>query len=219
MKKKSSIVGAVALLLIILCGMILVYFFSPISVNNDTAAHEIITKDYSLEQLFLMEAIFSVRDGFGDISASDLAHEVGVKLECKRQPSATQFYYVVQGDGYRCFIITDEADFVEYVFVTPMFATISETKNNVAKYREISEDFLISENPECYYSKIWRSCGTSYGYFHYLFTLQDGVMIMKKPYELTANEPQYFYYTDDEWFAACDEWNGFIILPIDKQPW
>lgn len=223
MKKKRIVfiasIVTVVFALILISGMTLVHLFREVPVDNETPAEEIITKECSLERLFLMEAIFSVRDGFGDVYASDLAREVGVKLECKRQPSLTQFYYVIQGGDYRCFIITDATEIVTHVFVTPAFATISATKASIAEYQELSEDFLISDSAENYYSRILYCCGWSFGYRHFLFTLQDGVMVMLRPNNLSEYAPQYFYYSDKEWLSVCDEWNGFVILPIDKLPW
>ena len=60
-------------------------------------------------------------------------------------------------------------------------------------------------------------CGREQGYWYTQFVLQDGVLLLKEPSSLLSDAaPEYFYYTDVEWATAYKEWNGFVVLPIDK---
>ena len=186
-------------------------YSTRIKVDNTTPASQIVT-EYNLEKLLLAEAIFYVRSGFKDVTASDLAKEIKVKLECKRQVSDTQFYYVIIGDGYKCFIIANEKDIIQEVLVTKDFATIAQTKEYIAKY---NSDISIIDTTAFRFREIWRDCGYSSVYKNSLFTLQDGVMIMQTKGK--KEFAKYIYFTDEEWRQVYEEWHGFLILPIDKQ--
>ena len=83
----------------------------PIEVDNTTPASQIITVDHGLKKLLLAEAIFGVEDGFGDVYVEDLVEKTGITLECKRQCTPHQFYYVLYGNGYREYIIVDKNEF------------------------------------------------------------------------------------------------------------
>lgn len=183
-----------------------------VEINNTTSADQIITIDHGLEKLLLAKAIFYVRDGFEEVTASDLSKEVGLTLECKRQVSQTQFYYVIKGDGYRCFMITNDADVVQEVLVIHQFVTIEETQDWIKTY---GHHIHIAESPEHGFCDLWRDIGRSSIYRNSLFTLQNGVMIMQSVGN--AGNSQYFYFTDEEWKNIYSDWNGFVILPIDKQ--
>ena len=184
-----------------------------VSVDNTTSIEECIAKDYGLKKLLLAKAIFDVRRGFENVTAFDLTKEVGIKLDCKRQVFESQFYYVTKGDGHRCFIITDPDDIVQEVLVIKDFPTIEQTKDYISKY---GEDIPIALSPAHQFRDLWRDIGFSSVYRNCLFTLQDGVMIMQSV--SYSSEPTYYYFTDAEWDACCEEWGGFAILPIDKQP-
>ena len=194
---------------------LLLFHSRPMKTNNTTPANQLITKDHGLEKLLLAEAIFNVRKGFEEVTATDLSKEVGLKLECKRQVAETQFYYVIIGSGYRCFIITDSDDVVQEVLVVHHFATIVETQKCLDRYS--NDDIHITEMPEHGFRELWRDIGHSSIYRNSLFTLQDGVMILQSIGDIAPEK--YFYFTDEEWKDAYDDWCGFMILPIDKQPW
>lgn len=189
--------------------------FKPrdILINNTVPPQEIITEDHGLEKLLLTEAIFEVRSGFDNVQVNDLAKEVGLKLECKRQSGAQEFYYLVFGDGYRCFIFTDIEGIVQNVIVVREFATIAQTKAHIDT---LESNTSILDSAEYGFRDLWRNCGNSSVFRTFLFTLEDGVMLIKAvdPYK----NPTYFFFTDEEWCLVCGEWNGFTILPIDKHP-
>lgn len=212
--KQKLIVLAIILLLVLLA--IILYLASgnyctAIEINNTTPVSKIAT-EYNLEKLLLIEAIFYVRSGFEDVNGFDLAKEVEVKLECKRQVSDTQFYYVVVGDGYKCFIVTAEKDIVQEVLVVRDFASIAQTKEYIEKY---GSEISIVDTTAFRFCEIWRDCGYSSVYKNSLFILQDGVMIM----QTLGNKEnaRYIYFTDEEWQQVYEDWGGFLILPIDKQ--
>ena len=219
MKRKVTISILCIMIFSIACGAVFLFLNRPVSVDNTTPVEQIITKDYGLKKLLLAEATFYVRDGFEKVTVQDLAREIGLKLECKRQTSDRQFYYVVCGDGYRCFLFTDEFDIIHNVLVVHDFVTIKRTRECVSLYENLPDPILLTESAEHSFCELWRTCGHSTGYWHRLFILQDGVLVLKEPYAQSVGAPAYFYYTDEEWESACGEWDGFTILPIDKQPW
>lgn len=142
---------------------------------------------------------------------NDLAKEVGLTLECKRQSEEQEFYYLIYGSSYRCFIFVDSEEIVQNVIVVWKFATIEQTKEHIAS---LDSNTSILESPQYGYCDLWRDCGGSSVYRICLFILKDGVMLIKSadPYKY----PHYFYFTDEEWSLVCEEWYGFRILPIDK---
>ena len=98
------------------------------------------------------------------------------------------------------------------VFVTKEFATIEQTKEYVEKY---SDEIPIIDTTAFRFREIWRDCGNSSVYKNSLFTLQDGVMIMRTKGK--KDHAEYIYFTDEEWQRVYEDWDGFLILPIDKQ--
>ena len=80
------------------CILLALWLFPPaVPVDNITPAEDIISREYSLERLLLTKAIFDVRHGFEEVTAQQLARETGVLLECRRQITERQYYYVVEG--------------------------------------------------------------------------------------------------------------------------
>lgn len=202
-------------LLFLMIGLLLYINYSrPTEINNTMPADQIITINHGLKKALLAEAIFYVRKGFEDVTATKLSKEVGLKLECKRQVTENEFYYVVKGDGYRCFILTNSVDVVQEVLVIRDFLTIEKMKQLVDNYGYSTD---IADTPELEVRKLWRDIGSSSVYRNTLFTLQNGVMIMQSIGEIA--DPQFFYFTDEEWATVYHDWDGFMILPIDKQPW
>ena len=188
-----------------------------VEVDNTTPASQIITVDHGLKKLLLAEAIFRVEDGFGDVYVKEFADEVGVTLECKRQCSPNQFYYVIYGDGYWGYIVADEKEQIQEILIEKDFPTIEQTKACIAELESLGVDVNLTENLTYSLHENWRTCGSSKGYWHRLFTLQDGVLVMEDPFALSDNPVNYHFFTDEEWRDECEKWNGFAILPIDKQ--
>ncbi len=212
---KRVVVTAAAMTVCILIVLLIYHSESyTVEIDNTNPVEKIITEDYGLERLLLAEAIFNVRDGFGDVYSYDLADEVEIRLECKRQVSPTQFYYVVCGDGYRCFLFVDEGERIQEVLVATRFSTIEETKKQIEDLSMLDRSLYLTDSAD--YATNFKSCGHSAGYWHQLFTLQDGALIMKEPYPLSKGVPEYFFYTNEEWMKNYEDWNGFVILPIDK---
>ena len=212
-KKTVLCIGSV---LPIISIILVVLFYNPnIKVNNTTPAKELVTRKYDIEKELLAKAIFYVRRGFGDVKARDLASEVGFKLECKRQISDTQFYYVIVG-YYRCFIIVDEKDVVQEVLNVRDFPTVEQTKEWLNRDDPDFEGYII-DTGEYEFCTLWRDITKGSVIRSFQFTLQDGVMIMQFTNKLS--KAKYTFFTDEEWQQVYDkDWGqGFVILPIDKQ--
>lgn len=219
MKYKTKIL--IAGILFIIIAILFVVFgikSTAIKIDNVTPAEQIVTHEYDLEKQLLAKAIFYVRHGFGEVNAFDLAKEVGIKLECKRQISENQFYFVVLGD-YRCFIIVDECDIVQEVITIRNFPTIEQTRQWLE--REENKTYItdtktyITDTREYEFCDLWRNVGSSSVYLNYLFTLKDGVLLIRTKGKIEY--AQYLFFTNEEWKEAYKEWEGFVILPIDKQ--
>lgn len=213
--KKQKVILAISILLL-LAVIITVFLLreSSIEVNNTTPAEELVSKHYDIEKELLAKAIFYVRDGFEDVNARDLAKEVGMKLECKRQISDTQFYYLILG-YYRCFIIVDEKDIVQEVLTVRDFPTIEQTQEWLNR-DDPYFDGSILETGEYEFCDLYRDIGGTSRIINTLFTLQDGAMIME--WGGDPEKARYTFYTDEEWRQAYLDWYGaFVILPIDKQ--
>lgn len=212
--KQKRIVLTVSSLLILSIGILFFVFGfhnKKIKVDNTTPAEQVVTKKYGLEKQLLAKEIFYVRRGFRDVNAFDLAKEVGIKLECKRQISENQFYYVVLGD-YRCFIVVDEKDTVQDVLTIRDFPTIEQTK----KWLERDDhEMYVTDTMEYGFRNLWRSCGASSVYWTALFTLEDGAMMIRSTGKM--ENAQYLFFTDEEWQQVYKDYDGFVILPIDKQ--
>ena len=212
-KKTVLCIGSV---LPIISIILVVLFCNPnIKVNNTTPAKELVTRKYDIEKELLAKAIFYVRRGFGDVKARDLASEVGFKLECKRQISDTQFYYVIVG-YYRCFIIVDEKDVVQEVLNVRDFPTVEQAKEWLNRDDPDFEGYII-DTGEYEFCTLWRDITKGSVIRSFQFTLQDGVMIMQFTNKLS--KAKYTFFTDEEWQQVYDkDWGqGFVILPIDKQ--
>ena len=214
MKRRTIALSAGALLLVISITVSMLLNNSNIEVNNTRSAKELVTRKYGLEKELLAKAIFYVRRGFEEVNARDLAEEVGMKLECKRQISDTQFYYAIVGD-YRCFFIVDEEDIVQEVLTIRDFPTIEQTKEWLNQDNPYSNDSIL-DTGEYEFCNLYRHIGGSSVMINTLFTLQDGVMIMQ-----WAGKPEkarYIFFTDEEWQQTYLDWSGaFVILPLDKQ--
>lgn len=213
MNRKSFVrVTVISLLIIFFC--LFIRCRGSIKIDNTVPANQIITVNHGLEKALLAEAVFRVCDGFGDVTTSQLSKNVGLKLECKRQVSETEFYYVIKGDGYRCFIFTNSSEVVQEVVVARDFVTTEKMKYLVSQYGYTTR---IADTAEDGMRWICRDIGMSSVYRNILFTLEDGVMIMRFIGEIVG--PKFLYFTDEEWMTVHNEWEGFLILPIDKVPW
>lgn len=216
MKRKILIFAASILLVIGIGVLIFVFGFqnTNIKVDNTTPAEQIVTKKYGLEKQLLVKEIFYVRRGFHDVNAFALAKEVGIKLECKRQVSEDQFYYVVLGD-YRCFIIVDEENIVQEVLTVRKFPTIAQAKKTVERLEKEDDGMYITDTFECGFRYLWRACGSSSVYLDFYFPLQDGALLIRTTGKIAKG--QYLYFTEEEWQQEYEDWECFVILPIDKQ--
>ena len=111
-------------------------------------------------------------------------------------------------------MIVDEKDIVREVLTVKEFPTIEQTKEWLDKYDEEFEGF-ITDTLAYGFNSLWRNVGSSSVYLNYQFTLRDGVMVIKTIGKLSNAE--YLFFTDEEWQHVYEDWDGFVILPIDKQ--
>lgn len=222
MKKHLFIIA----LTVIVLGVIGTALFVPRqpNVNNLDAASSIITKDYDLEQLFLLDAIFHVRDGFGDVKVTHLADEVGVKLECKRQITPDLFYYIVQGKSRRCFIFTDAEDTVKNIIATYKLPALADIRKLEEDNNSLYPIPVQMSNMSIYsLSTTAYLCMYSAKLTYYCIPLQDGIVIEESPTIPDGTKPIYYYYTFEDWSAANAAWKRqyeswscpYEILPID----
>lgn len=216
MKKRTIICISCTALLLLLTGLLL-WLFLPASVpvDNERPLAEIQKNDCYIENMLMAEAIFNVRDGFGDVDAQELAREADIKLECRRQISPTEFYYVVGYGTYRCFIFTDENNIVRHVLYCSSFQTTAEVQKEIKLCNAHSWD--SHESCEYGLAKIGIELGNLTRGWKRQYILADGVLIIETPFAIAEGETKYHFYTDEEWETARKEWGGYTILPIDKQ--
>ena len=224
MKKAGIVLCVLAALLAVAVPLALLLRETEPEINNTAPADSIITEEYNLERLMLVEAVYRVRSGFRDVTAKALADETGVTLECKRQTGPDSFYYILSGDGYRCFVFVDRDNVVGNVMLARQFATRDEIAQTVAELSLFGDKMLVDETQE--YRDSFYICCSAVGCDYLYFPLSDGVMIMRRPHLYNdADAPAYYYYTDEEWPDAVWEaefsaWNRrYEILPLDKAPW
>ena len=209
--KRKIIIFAASLLVILCCVLPVMTFLcsDEIKVDNITPKEQIVTKYYGLERQLLAREIFHVRKGFRDVNAKALAKEVGFKLECKRQISKNLYYYVILGD-YNCYIVVDENDIVHHVLTLGDLPTIAQTKRWLEKY----DDLYIGDVEQ--FTNLMVSVGNSSAHWTNLYTLEDGVLVVKgsgKP-----ETARYQFYTDEEWQQEYQNYyDSFALLPMDKQ--
>ena len=190
------------------CILLALWLFPPaVPVDNITPAEDIISREYSLERLLLTKAIFDVRHGFEEVTAQQLARETGVLLECRRQITERQYYYVVEGCGYQCFLFADEDDILYDAMIFGGFASQADVKDIIADLENVGIDMTVDETSQFYLRDNYRVVKHVPGIDYLYFPLADGVMIMSRPtlYNHEA-EPQYYFYSDADWPAAEAEW-------------
>lgn len=216
MKKRAIICILCVVLLLTLIGLFLwQYQTAAVPVDNERSLAEIQKSDCYIENLLMAEAVFNVRDGFGDVDAAELARETGLKLECRRQISPTEFYYVIGYGTYRCFIFTDEENVVEHVLYYTSFQTIADVKKEIEWRNARGWDFY--EANEYGLAGIGIELGNLALGVKKQYILADGVLIIEAPFMTSEGVTEYHFYTDEEWETAREQWGGYTILPIDKQ--
>lgn len=180
--------------------------------DNSTPAEKLITENYALEDICTLEALYRVQKGFHAVNIWDLADDASVNLECRRQISEDCYYYIIQGNGRRCFLFTDSEDNVEEIVATARFLTLDEL-------RQLKNDAdSLYPNPVCLSSFSSNSinttaypCGSgSRGAEYVCILAQDGVVI-EESFSLTSGEaPAYYFYTYEEWLEADAAWKEKI---------
>ncbi len=214
--KKTTICTLCIIFALLLIGLFIFLLYpSEIPVDNEKSLAEIQKDRCNLEQMLLAEAIFYVRDGFRDVEAAELAQEAGLKLECRRQISATEFYYVVGYGTYRCFLFTDAEDIVDRVMYFTKFRTIADVKKDIELINAAGRDYYSSN--EYGLAEIGIEIGMLTGGFTREYILADGVLVIETPFFAGEGETLFHFYTDEEWKTAQEQWRGYTILPIDKQ--
>lgn len=182
-----------------------------LEVDNLTPADELITKDYPLERLYVLQALFSARGQFHEVDVGDLAEEANVRLQCKRQIAPDCYYYIVQGHGLRCFLFTDGEDNVQNIIATYRFLTLDELRAiaedlaalypDPIRLTELQSNSLMTTAYSCaYYQRVGYAC----------ILARDGVVIEESFSPSSGKFPVYHYYTYEEWFAAEAAWQEKI---------
>ena len=230
MKKYTKCV-AICAVLVVVFSLVAVLLFArfPVKVDNETPANELITKDYPLGKLLKLNAVaaLSEPDGIANSNIQDLADLLGIKLECRRQTASDVYYYIVAGNGYRCFLFTDEDDIITHAILTREFASIQEIKDIIDELIDAGADMTVDETQKMDLCRSFYICGRSQGCQELYFWLEDGVMIMRRP-SLNSNiPPEYFYFTEQDWQEALRDgaeqtsgWsNKYALLPMDKEDW
>lgn len=139
------------------CILLALWLFPPaVPVDNITPAEDIISREYSLERLLLTKAIFDVRHGFEEVTAQQLARETGVLLECRRQITERQYYYVVEGCGYQCFLFADEDDILYDAMIFGGFASQADVKDIIADLENVGIDMTVDETSQFYLRDNYR---------------------------------------------------------------
>lgn len=225
MKKRLLMI---CLLLVMALAVVFAYAIvpEPVKVDNVTPANELITKDYSLEQTYMLEAVFDVRDGFGDVHVEDLADEVHVKLECKRQIAQDRFYYIVQGNRRRCYVFTDAEGTVQNIIgVDRNFPTLDEIRaledDAAAFYPSAAAPLSMCQIDSL--NTIAYICCENAMNTYLCILAEDGVVIEQRFPLSSGKAPIYYYYTYEEWPAADAAWKTehtswsckYMILPLD----
>lgn len=230
MKKRTKcIVICVTLAVVLSAAAVLLFVRFPVKVDNETPADELITEDYPLGKLLKLNAVAAVSesDGIARSDIRDLADWLGIKLECKRQTAPDVYYYIVAGDGYRCFLFTDENEIITRVILTREFASIQEIKGIIDELDKFGFGVTVDETQEMNLRDSFYICGRSLGRQELYFWLEDGVMIMRRPLLSSDASPEYLFFTEQEWQAVLREdteqasgWSGkYDLLPMDKEDW
>ncbi|MBQ6430695.1 MAG: hypothetical protein IJJ99_02300 [Oscillospiraceae bacterium] len=215
--KKWLFFGAICIVLLLLLISLFLYFCNNTSVpvDNERTLSEIQTCTCSIKEMLLAEAIFNVRDDFEDVDAAELAHDAGLKLECRRQTAPNEFYYAIGYGTYRCFVFTDANNIVDRVLYCTEFRTIADIQKEIDQVNAAGLDFYTSN--EYGLAEIGIELGNFTGGYTREYILADGVLIVETPFMNGGDETTYHFFTDEEWSLAREQWGGYIILPIDKQ--
>lgn len=198
-------------------------------VDNETPASELITKDYPLGNLLKLEALAAISDsdGIARSNIRDLADQYDIKLECKRQTADDVFYYVVAGDGYRCFLFTDENEIITNVVLTRKFASRQEMEEIIDELDKFGYGTTVDETQKMDLYRSFYICNRAPKADYLYFWLEDGVMIMRRPHLSSDELPEYFFFTEQEWQTALQDgtagiahWgNKYALLSMDKESW
>lgn len=213
---------------IFVVALVLFFVFAPhgeLKSDNSTPAEALITKDYTMERIYTLEALYRVQKGFHEVNVWNLADDVDVKLECRRQISEDCYYYIIQGNGRRCFLFTDSEDNVEEIVATARFLTLDELRQlkNDADSLYPNPVYLSSFSSNSI-NTVAYSCGSGARGTEYVCILaQDGVLI-EESFSLTSGEaPAYYFYTYEErpeadavWKEKIPSWNcEYQIMQMD----
>lgn len=214
---KKKIICILCIILSLLLVGLLAFFYQTLTVpvDNERPLDEIQKSNCYIKEMLLAEAIFNVRDGFENVDAAELARAADLKLECRRQISPTEFYYVVGYGTYRCFIFTDAENIVDRVLYCTAFRTIADVRKEIDRSNTAGWNFYRSD--EYGLAEIGIELGNLTRGVKREYILADGVLIIEAPFVADETEITYLFFTDEEWQSAREQWGGYMILPIDKQ--
>lgn len=210
-------VSCIALLLLFLIS-VLYSCFPTVPIDNNTPAAEIVSKDYGLMKLLLLKSNFRIRSGFGDVTAAELAEEVDIRLDCKRETSDNSFYYVICGDGYRLFLMTDRNDIAKDVLLVKSLPTKAEIQKQIDVGIKTGYNLVQMGIPGLDGGEPNILSSTSI-YVEYCIFLQDGVVKWRTNHHEYPDEINYEFYSLEEWQSLKDRPDYFVIRPIDTIPW
>lgn len=179
---------------------------------------EIVSKDYGLMKLLLLQSNFEIRSEFGDVTAAELAKEVDVKLECKRETSEDSFYYVICGDGHRLFLMTDGRDVVQEVLLVKRLPTKAEIQQQIDVGKQKGFSLLQMGIPGLIGEEPTVISSTS-RYVDYCIFLQDGVVEWRTNFHEDPKEIEYIFYSLEEWTAFEERPKYCVLRPVDTIPW
>ncbi len=220
MKKKAVItVLAVLIVAAAACGIILPQFRS-VRVDNLTPAQEVVKHTYSLKELLLLKSHFEIESGFGEVSAKTLAKEVGIKLECRRQTSENGFYYVICGDTYRLFLLTDKVGIVKDVILSSGLPSKEAIEQQIETGETHRLELIPDGSPrnERRRTECARRCIVQI-YITYVVLLQDGAVTWKEDFQQDPAQIDYHFYSREAWERLETRLDYLILLPVDTAPW
>lgn len=210
--KKSALLLALVLLLATLTGC---YSTIP-GIDNETLPEEKITKYYPNETLAAADAWYRIRACDGAVYLRDVCSAFSLRAQCRRSVSDGEEYVLFRGSTYRLYFFMDDTQKITTSLLTQ--------RSWKKKGMEQSQRYLESTGVDvlnCTYASDFLTLPASNRFMScYELILQEGVVVVEAPTPQRVAEgvrPVFHYYTDEEWSAACAEWDGYTILEIDRQ--
>ena len=139
-------------------------------------------------------------------------------MDCKRETSDNSFYYVICGDGYRLFLMTDRNDIAKDVLLVKSLPTKAEIQKQIDVGIKTGYNLVQMGIPGLDGGEPNILSSTSI-YVEYCIFLQDGVVKWRTNHHEYPDEINYEFYSLEEWQSLKDRPDYFVIRPIDTIPW